>query len=514
MKYSKYMLLCCFFITILLVVFMTCSETSVEPEPEYTVTISPEGGEYTFPDGISLSVPAGAVTGNTDITLRKISSDQLTSMFNRRGVPIENLLVCIEGTPDGLEFNFPVQVHVSVNLEPGTIPFVHEVDLENGEYTPAETEVICDPEQDSLTISLSHFSEVSVENIKEFDEDTECETNSCRCGKIRVEQNDKDYICNTGTCQITETRVSVTFLDCPGEPVEESFMREVSDKCKPKLDLFAWSITVPVGGQTHISAKIQLGCEPTEGQSVDFSISGPASIYPTYGTTNSIGEAYSTFTAGDEEGTAIVTARATVSYYSYTISANAGGIEETYNGPLITHELNESVQIEIIDTGIWSGTITWEIFLGNIPIQEYAKYHIDFQFTVSEQIDSTLRRINGVAIATQEVNLSIGDPCYYYKDLDAPFTLDLTILGAVKNDTVLNILDLTKTDYSLFYEYVTCYICDPPTWCAGPSTDVHAVIVGSALGEEYFLPLRVGTYSYTNIEDPEEYIIYTITLQR
>jgi hypothetical protein len=194
MKITRYILLSCFFITILLLVFMIgCEKKTVGPEPANTITISSQGGEYTFLDGILLRVPAGAITEDMDITLRKVNRDQLIPIFNARGVSIENLLVCIEGKPDGTEFIYPVQLCISVDLEPGDIPFVHEIDLVNGDYTPAYTEIICDPEQDSLLISLNHFSTVSAEVVKEFEGIyNECEINPCRCGDKKIEQGDKD----------------------------------------------------------------------------------------------------------------------------------------------------------------------------------------------------------------------------------------------------------------------------------------------------------------------------------
>jgi hypothetical protein len=136
-------------------------------------------------------------------------------------------------------------------------------------------------------------------------------------------------------------------------------VREVSTGCKPKLVLSAANTTASTGGQTSLTAQVSLGCEPTEGQSVDFSISGPATLSPTYPETNADGEAHSTFFAGNEEGTATVTAGSTVSYYTYIIYSSAGSQKETSKSAVITEELSQSVGIEINEpTDNWSGTMS------------------------------------------------------------------------------------------------------------------------------------------------------------
>lgn len=78
---------------------------------------------------------------------------------------------------------------------------------------------------------------------------------------------------------------------------------------------------------------------------MDFSFSNPAlgSVSPTYSETNEDGNAHTTFTAGEDEGIVTVTVRSTVSYYSFTIFASAGGVQETGHGQLITEEVSETM---------------------------------------------------------------------------------------------------------------------------------------------------------------------------
>ncbi len=221
MKHINYIVLASLSAAVLLLMSVPTCTDKTPSEPEYTITILPEGGEYTCPNGIILRVPAGAVTRETDITLKKVNGAKLAPIFKKRGVSVDNLLACIDGTPDGTVFNLPIQLILSVDLEPGDIPFVHEVDLADGSYTPAETEIICDPNLDILEISISHFSTLSAEILREIrDLFGECAIDPCRCGRVKVVQSDKDYICDNGDCEVTQSKVTVTFLDCPGTPVE------------------------------------------------------------------------------------------------------------------------------------------------------------------------------------------------------------------------------------------------------------------------------------------------------
>ena len=168
MRNKNYIILACFLLFSLSSFLITCSKNPVEPVHEKTVTISPDGGEYSFPDGILLKVPAEAVNENTDVMIKRISNDQLASIYNNRGIPVADLLLCIEGTPDGTEFIKLIQLCISIKLDRGDIPFLQEVDLSNGEYSTSETEIICKPDKDSLIISVKHFSYFFVEILSEI----------------------------------------------------------------------------------------------------------------------------------------------------------------------------------------------------------------------------------------------------------------------------------------------------------------------------------------------------------
>jgi len=326
------------------------------------VIISPAGGEYTFPEGIILKVPAGAVDKDTAIDLRYVDSLEVYPFLYRAGVSPDGLLACVEGFPDGMEFQSSVQLILPVDLDPGEIPVVYSINLEDGSYWPEETEIVCKPEEGTIAVSLRHFSSTAVKKLDAYEGlSEECQNTPCRCIQYKVEQRDVDYLCSDGNCQIAETKLKVSFPACDNASPEEFFLREVGEGCVPKLQLSVTSQVVPPGGQTNVTARVMLDCEPRHGQSVDFSLSGsvPAFVDPTYGTTNDAGETFAVFTAGDEEGSVTLTARSTVSYYQDIIYASAGGMQEIGRGPLKTKSLNQGVTILIEDATI-SGTVSMD----------------------------------------------------------------------------------------------------------------------------------------------------------
>lgn len=490
----------------LLSTLVMCCRSSVGPEPDNMVAISPDGGEYSFGDDLVLRVPAGAVSTIKNISLRKLDRSQLSPIFEKRGVPVSNLLLCVEGKPDGMVFDKPVQLCVFAKMKRGEIPVVHEVSLANGKYTLDDAETVWDPDQDSLMISLKHFSSVAVEAVKGLTKDVECETAPCRCGRIKVEQSDKDLMCDNGDCQIVESLVSVTYLDCSHAPVEESVMREISPNCAPVLSLVPGTVILPAGEQTSVVANVRIGCQLLEGQDVGFSVEGPASLAPTDAATDANGEAYTIFKASDEEGTANVTARATVSYPVYTIYASAGGQSETVEGPPITKQLENSAIITIKKADQeWSGTMTYEDAVnlsspvGTTDLVIRSTYDVDIHFSLS-WIGSGSGKISGTATAAQEVNFENHKEdygaCFDLQPLDVPKSLDLVIDGSVLSDGHIWLRFTKPNPDSHFYSYERYFLCDlsgsskPPEMANGPSS----FFVPPGLSSDA-VALKDGTYS-------------------
>ncbi|MCK4922481.1 MAG: hypothetical protein KAS71_15620, partial [Bacteroidales bacterium] len=125
MKTKTYYLL---FILPLLLIFLITCEKDDNNDPENSVstkfTITPEGGEYNFENGIKLDVPEDAVSEETEIEIKyaDLTDDGIISIFNKRGITFNDCYAIIEAKPDGLIFNNPVTVTIPVELAQGAFP--------------------------------------------------------------------------------------------------------------------------------------------------------------------------------------------------------------------------------------------------------------------------------------------------------------------------------------------------------------------------------------------------------
>jgi hypothetical protein len=155
--------------------------------------------------------------------------------------------------------------------------------------------------------------------------------------------------------------------------------------CEPQLILSAEDGTVSTGGSTAVTAEFKMACNSLEDQSIDFRVQGDGSISPSYGESGADGQVTATFTAGGEAGTVSVIGESTVSWYPYTITASAGGVEEEVKGPLKTKTLTETAEIIVEDAETWTATLKITGVLDLYPnINISTDISIDFTFSLSE----------------------------------------------------------------------------------------------------------------------------------
>jgi len=228
-----------------------CDQSSSD---ENVVTISPNGGEYILQDGFVLKVPANAVYEETDISISILNNSGLQQIFDRYGFNNENILTYIEGKPDGLTFNVPVELTFPASFEDGDIPLLYEVINDTSCVIASNSKIELNSDQNEITISIPHFSSFFTSIITKLRDmlNIECLTTPCRCKNNEIIQGDRDYICNTGDCQISEMKLSITFPDCDESLTEDFFAREVSEGCVPELVISANSYIVETNEQKQI----------------------------------------------------------------------------------------------------------------------------------------------------------------------------------------------------------------------------------------------------------------------
>lgn len=310
-------------------------------------TIPAAGGTIALADGITLVVPAGAVAADTAVQIRKIDPQELLTVFSERGIDPAKVIAGFEALPDGLTFQKPITVRFSgIRALNGAIPVIHYVDFKTNAYQMAGTEASYDPSAGVIDLKVSHFSGVSAEELENLKAAEYCEDN-CRCKKLTVKSEAGDVACSEGNCQIVDNKVSVTFDDCEPPYTEVSYIQEISAGCAPKISLTTGKSTLKTGESTSGTAKVCIGCKALKDQSITFSRSGPVSLSPTDAMSDAEGKGSTTITAGETEGKATVTAASTVSYNTYWIYAQAGGVEEKTKGPLKTKSVSASKEIMV-----------------------------------------------------------------------------------------------------------------------------------------------------------------------
>ncbi len=339
-------------------------DASDDVEPESvgeSFTLGPEGGTYELENGIVLRAPPGAVEKDTEISLSLIPVGELDAIFERRGVPRSRLLAALDAQPDGLEFERPIRVTLPVELDAGEVPWVHQVELDEESYWPTATETTTRGPSGALSLTLTHFSEYTVEQLEEMRRGEEdCRREPCRCGAYHTEQSDGDAICESGDCQITRSELTITYLDCDGLPEETSSVTEMNGECQPRMTLSADRNEIDTSDQTTVTAEVGLACDPRSGESIRFSHTGPAGLSPTSALSDDVGRASSNVTSGEEEGLVRVEASATLEYSTYELSASAGGITETVEGPTRSGEARASTNITVKEDFHLEGS-RWQI---------------------------------------------------------------------------------------------------------------------------------------------------------
>jgi hypothetical protein len=181
-----------------------------------------------------------------------------------------------------------------------------------------------------------------------------------------------------------------------------------------------------VEGSTQVRVELGLSCAPFKDQDVFYSSNQLGQVDPIQTISDSSGNTETTFTAGEEQGTAEVTAKAFGSYHLLEITFND---ESTY-GLEKFYQLEETTTIEI---GKIQGTFegSFNTCLGGFCVHDY---HVTFDFEVDE-IDWEAGSWTGTADVTQSGNVTTTIEYAHVENLVIPQFEDLEIFGKAYPDT-------------------------------------------------------------------------------
>jgi hypothetical protein len=156
------------------VVWLGCGDST-----SHVQTVDQTGGVLTFPNGVVLDIPPGAVAEAVDIEVTDVDCENVESILSS-AVFQSHAKACLGGfsaTPDGLTFVKPVRATVPVRpLEPGEIPILVEFDFVNEAPMTAPTDLTYDGSREVVEIrNLQHFSKTWIEVLYEHVEES-CRT--------------------------------------------------------------------------------------------------------------------------------------------------------------------------------------------------------------------------------------------------------------------------------------------------------------------------------------------------
>jgi hypothetical protein len=197
-------------------------------------------------------------------------------------------------------------------------------------------------------------------------------------------------------------------------------MREISPSCQPQMMISPDQERILVEGSTQVNVELKLSCAPFKNQDVFYSSTQLGQVDPIQTISDSSGNTETTFTAGEEQGTAEVTAEAFGSYYLLEITFND---ESTY-GLEKFYELEETTTIEI---GNIQGTLegSFNTCRGGFCVHDY---QVVIDFTVDE-INWEAGSWTGTADVTQSGNVTTTIEDAHVEDVKTPDFEGLEIFG-------------------------------------------------------------------------------------
>lgn len=327
------------------------------------VTISPQGGQYHLANGISVDVPAGAVSAETPISMRFIDYETAASIVENTGLTDKKLIVAFNAEPSGLNFAVPISVKLPAGVTGGGgIAYQWSLDMEKETCTPVLTDLKWDPNQHEIEMFVISFSKKAAAEIRKAQDayaKAYCrQIGECKCGAIRVQESSRDDIYDSGGCQISEISGSINYLSCQGEPVENWSFREITDGCEPELKISRIE-PIACGIPVEIEAQLTIKDLPLEGQLVQFSVPAPGKVTPEVTQTSSSGEAHAQLSADIKEGKVTLTVTADAVWVLEYITADG----QAFAAKEREKHLKQDVDIEVRQlptTGEIIYTLTWK----------------------------------------------------------------------------------------------------------------------------------------------------------
>jgi hypothetical protein len=382
-------------------------ESIVEPASN---TIGPAGGTVSDDGGASVTVPAGALTGEVEITVNTLP--------DKEGLPDESepflpLLGAAEFGPSGTTFDIPAMITIPVDppLEPGDEAAVFFWDETEQAWKEVEGNVTVAPGGSAVYAEVTHFSLFSaVANVfddfhAQFGDGSTAETaftnyvtwfraNVTDIGRKGMYRGDCHEVVGLqiglsydviyypdgphyqgipmapfGETTDIQVIFSLAYEYVQAGVVDKNYNLEVYvslECCAPGVTVEAEPASIGTNETSQVTATVMCDDEAMVGHQVTFeSLGGLGTLSPSVATVSSGGTAVSTYTAGDDEGTESVRASLT----TCNGQENPDGAAQIEIGSDWTADMNITFNQSEGDEPLYSFTDNVSIYL-NLSIEE------------------------------------------------------------------------------------------------------------------------------------------------
>lgn len=217
---------------------------TINAENQWQLTVDPQGGTFDLPNGVTLSIGAGAVTETVTLTISALDCKELDTLFSEQDISTHDKR-CTGGLlaePSGLSFSVPITVRIPVApLEAGELPVLIEADSSLQQFRLLPTDLVYFGDEQVIEATITHFSAVASAAARSRIEPAEAlpcsqiPIDPCCEKRLRVRSSEGDTTGSQCDCQLVGQILEVKFLDCPGEPGQVITEFESSGNCPENL---------------------------------------------------------------------------------------------------------------------------------------------------------------------------------------------------------------------------------------------------------------------------------------
>jgi hypothetical protein len=224
------------------------------------IVIGPQGGDFTLPNGIELSIPQGAVPVETTFQFRSVQENEFPMPTEYLRQYEKLFLAGIEAKPYGYTFTQPISISIpSAGLVSSTsLPYPLSLNMSTNTLDPIASACLKVTETEATvsrsgtarkifgigltSIHVNDDGSIEIPDLSGLPEDqkaivlleiekirneSDCISTPCRCGRIKVESDDFDSSGSSGDgCYSVYSDGYVQYLDCPGQPIEPWSLHE------------------------------------------------------------------------------------------------------------------------------------------------------------------------------------------------------------------------------------------------------------------------------------------------